>query len=190
MIPEGHVLERDEVIVRVRELMTESIVSVDSKASVIDAAKVMSDKGVSSVIVKGPQEFVGIITDRDILARVVSKGLDGSKVTVGEVMSSPLLTIDENASVDEAAKMMAEHGIRRLVVESGGKRVGVIAESDMIRVDPEIHFLIRERSKLNARMVPNEPQRVTLAGYCEECGNYSARLRKSNGRWLDEDCLD
>lgn len=183
-------MERREVVVRVRELMSANVVSVDSGASVIDAAKLMNEKGVSSVIVKNEGELVGIITDRDILTRVVSKGSDASKVTVGEVMSSPLLTIDENAPLDEAAKMMSEHNVRRLVIESAGKKVGVIAESDMIRVDPEIHFLIRERSRLNARMIPNEPQRVTLAGYCEECGNYSARLRKSNGRWLDEDCLD
>jgi signal-transduction protein with cAMP-binding, CBS, and nucleotidyltransferase domain len=184
------VLERREAVVRVKELMSENIVSVDSNATIIEAAKVMSEKGVSSVVVKSKGELVGIITDRDVLTRVVSKGADASKVKVGDVMSSPLLAIDENASVDDAAKIMGEHKVRRLVVESGGKKVGVIAESDMIRVDPEIHFLIRERSRLDARMIPNEPQRVTLAGYCEECGNYSARLKKINGRWLDEDCID
>jgi signal-transduction protein with cAMP-binding, CBS, and nucleotidyltransferase domain len=183
-------LERREVVVRVKELMTESIVSVDSNASLIDAAKLMSEKHVSSVLVKSQAELVGIITDSDIITRVVSKGSDASKVKAGEVMSSPLITIDENASVDEAAKKMAAHNIRRLVVESGRQKAGIIAESDMVRIDPEIHFLIRERSKLDARMVTNEPQRVTLAGFCEECGNYSARLRKSDGRWLDEDCLD
>jgi hypothetical protein len=75
-----------------------------------------------------------------------------------------------------------------LVVERNHQKTGVIAESDIIRVDPELHFLIRERSKLEARTTPNEPQSVTLAGYCEECGNYSARLRKVDGQWLDEDC--
>lgn len=183
-------MKRKEVVVRVRELMTESIVSVDSKTSVMEAAKLMAEKAVSSVLVRSQGELVGMITDRDIISRVISKGSDSSKVRAGEVMSSPLLTIDENATVDEAAKNMAEHNIRRLVVESGHQKVGVIAESDMIRIDPELHFLIRERSKLDVRMIPNEPQRVTLAGFCEECGNYSARLRKVNGRWLDEDCLD
>lgn len=170
--------------------MTESIVSVDSEASVIEAAKLMAEKGVSSILVKRQMELSGIITDRDVISRVISKGSDGSKVKVREVMSSPLLTIDADASVDEAAKKMAEHGIRRLVVESNHQKVGIVAESDLIRIAPEVHFLIRERSKLDARMVPNEPQRVTLAGFCEECGNYSARLRKVNGRWLDEDCRE
>jgi len=165
-------LERKEVVVRVRELMTGGIVSVDSESRVIEAAKLMGEKGISSVLVKTHGELFGIITDRDIITRIVSKGADASKARVGDVMSSPLITIDENASVDEAAKKMAEHNIRRLVVERDHQKVGVIAESDMIRIDPEMHFLIRERSKLNARMVPNEPQRVTLGRFCEECGNY------------------
>ncbi len=179
-----------EVVVKVRELMTQSLVTVDSEAVVIHVAKLMDEKGISSILVERKAELVGIITDRDIITRVVSKGLDAAKVRVGEVMSSPLLAIEEDASVEEAAKKMAEHRVRRLVVEKGHQKVGVIAESDMIRVDPELHFLIRERSKLEARMARKESQGVTLAGYCEECGNYSARLSKVEGEWLDEDCRD
>ena len=183
-------LEGGEAIVKVKELMTENIVSINSKAFVIDAAKLMSEKGVSSVLVENEGDLAGIITDRDILTRVVSKGSDVTRVEVVDVMSSPLFTIDPNAPLDEAARTMAKYRVRRLVVESNHQKIGIIAESDMIRVDPDIHFLIRERSKLDARTVPNEPHTVTLAGYCEECGNYSPRLKKFNGRWLDEDCLD
>jgi CBS domain-containing protein len=181
-------LEREEVVVKVRELMTGALVSVDSDETVIQAARLMDEKRISSVLVKRQGELVGIITDRDLITRVVSKGSDVTKVRVGEVMSSPLITIGEDAPVEEAAKKMAEHNIRRLVVEKDDRKVGIIAESDMVRVDSELHFLIRERSKLEARMNPKEPQEVTLAGFCEECGNYSARLRKVDGQWLDEDC--
>ena len=183
-------MERDEVVVKVRELMSESLVSVDSEDTVIEAARLMDEKEISSVLVKHQRELVGIITDRDIITRILSKGLDAAKVRVSEVMSSPLITIEEDASVEEAAKKMAEHSIRRLVVERDHQKVGIISESDMIRVDSELHFLIRERSKLEARMTPNKPQAVSLAGFCEECGNYSPRLRKVEGHWLDEDCTD
>ncbi len=175
-------------MVKARELMTSSLVSVGSEEPVIEAAKLMNEKGISSVLVKREGELVGIITDRDIITRIISKGLDGARVRVGEVMSSPLITIEEDASVEEAAKKMAEHGVRRLVVEKGHQKVGIISESDMIRVDSELHFLIRERSKLEAKMSRNESREITLTGFCEECGNYSARLRKVDGQWLDEDC--
>jgi CBS domain-containing protein len=183
-------LERNEVVVRVKELMTESVVSMDVDDTVAEAARLMDEKGISSVLVNRQGELVGIITDRDIITRILSKRLDATKVRVGEVMSSPLITIGEDASVEEAAKKMAQHAIRRLVVERDHQKVGIISESDMIRVDSELHFLIRERSKLEARLTPGRPQAVTLAGFCEECGNYSPRLRKVNGHWLDEDCVD
>ena len=177
-------------MVKVRDLMTEGIVSVDGEETVIQAARLMSEKELSSVLVKHQGELTGIITDRDIITKVVSKGLDPTKVRVGEVMTSPLMTISEDAPVEEAAKNMAERHIRRLVVERDHQKVGIIAESDMIRIEPELHFLIRERSKLEAKMTPNEPRVVTLAGFCEECGNYSVRLRKVDSQWLDEDCRD
>jgi signal-transduction protein with cAMP-binding, CBS, and nucleotidyltransferase domain len=183
-------LKPEEGVVRVRELMTESLVSLDSEKSVIEAAKLMGQKGVSSVLVEHEGKLLGIITDRDIITRVVSKGLDATKVEVDQVMTSPLVTIEDDASLDEAAKRMAEHNVRRLVVERDHQKVGIISESDMVRVDSELHFLIRERTKLEARLAPAEPQGLTLAGFCEECGNYSNRLRKVDGRWLDEDCRD
>jgi signal-transduction protein with cAMP-binding, CBS, and nucleotidyltransferase domain len=153
-------------------------------------AKLMSQKGISSVLVERQGEILGIITDRDIISRVVAEGLDATKIEVSQVMTSPLLTIGDDASLDEAAKKMAEHCVRRLVVERAHQKVGIISESDMLRVDSELHFLIRERTKLEAKMTPAEPRALTLAGFCEECGNYSAQLRKVDGRWLDDDCRD
>jgi signal-transduction protein with cAMP-binding, CBS, and nucleotidyltransferase domain len=180
----------ERVTVTVKELMTERPVFVDTDENVMYVAHLMDQKGISSVLVKRKGDLVGIITDRDIITRVVSKGLDPVKVKVGEVASTPLMTINEDAPIEEAAKKMAEHHVRRLVVERDHREVGIVAESDMIRVDSELHFLIRERSKLEGRMTPTEPRRIILAGFCEECGNYSAQLRKVDGLWLDEDCRD
>ena len=138
----------EKITLGVRELMTENLVSVDTNEKVMYVAKLMDEKGISSVLAERNGDLVGIITDRDIITRVVAKGLDAVKVRVGEVLSSPLITINEDASVEEAAKKMAEHHVRRLVVERDHQQVGIVAESDMIRVDSELHFLIRERSKL------------------------------------------
>jgi CBS domain-containing protein len=168
--------------------MTENLVTVNADDSVMEAARLMSEKGISSLVVSHEKEFQGMITDRDILGRVVSKGLDPSRVRVGDVKSSPLVTIDEQTTIEEAAKKMRENNVRRLVVERNYRKVGMIAESDIVRVDPELHYLIRERSKLQATLTPSEPREVVLAGCCEECGNYSPRLRNINGRWLDEEC--
>jgi len=169
-------------------LMTRNLISIDAEDDVTEAARLMDRKRIHSILIGHGNEFSGIITDLDIVSRVVSKGLDPGGVKVREVMTSPLVSIGEDATIEEAAKKMRENGVRRLIVESDDHKVGMIAESDIVRVTPELHFLIRERSKLEAGMTPTRPQEVVLSGYCEMCGNYSSQLRNVDSRWLCEDC--
>jgi signal-transduction protein with cAMP-binding, CBS, and nucleotidyltransferase domain len=156
----------------------------------MEAARVMTKRGVSSVLVSRQGEICGIVTDHDIICRVVARGLDPNKVKVARVMSTPLITTADDVAVDDAAKKMAAARVRRLVVKHEGKIVGIIGESDIIRIEPDLHFLIRERSKLKPKLNPAERQTIMLAGYCEECDNYSPQLKKVDGRWLDEDCKE
>ena len=182
-------LERREMAVRVRDLMTRSLVSMDPEDTVTEAARLMDRKRIHSILIGSHgNEFSGIITDLDIVSRVVSKGLDPSKVKVREVMTSPLVSIGEDATIEECAKKMRENGVRRLIVESDDGKVGMIAESDIVRVTPELHFLIRERSQLEAGLTSTAPKKVVLSGYCEMCGNYSSQLRNVDSKWLCEDC--
>ncbi len=183
-------MENRNVVLRVKDLMTENIISVDGEDSVMDAAKLMSEKEVSSLVVRDEStpRLQGMITDRDIVDRVVAKGLDPTRVKVRDVMTSPLITISGEAAVDDAANKMKENKVRRLVVEKNHQKVGIIAESDIIRIDPELHFLIREQAKLEAKPSPTEPGRLFLAGFCEECENHSSELRNVNGTWFCEEC--
>jgi CBS domain-containing protein len=181
-------LERKEVAVRVRDLMSRSLISISAEDTVTEAARLMDRKRIHSILIGRGKEFSGIITDLDIVSRVVSKGLDPSRVKVGEVMTSPLVSISEHATIEEAAKRMRENGVRRLIVDGDDHKVGIIAESDIVRVTPELHFLIRERSKLEAGLTATRPQEVVLSGYCEMCGNYSSQLRNVDSRWLCEEC--
>ncbi len=180
-------MEKREAALKVRDLMTENLVFVEAGESVIEAARLMDEKEISSILVKEGKEFVGVITDRNIIGRVVSRGLNPRKVRVSEVMNSPLITISSGATVEEAAEKMRKNRIRRLVAEENNQKIGMITESDMVRVAPELHFLIRERSQLEAQLSPTETQEVTFAGFCEECGNYSADLRNVNGKWICEE---
>jgi len=182
-------LREEEPVLRVRDLMARNIITIQAEDSIIRAASVMDENGVSSVVVKEGNEFSGMITERNIISRVVSKGLDPQKIKVSEVMSTPLITISPDATIEEAARKMRDNKIRRLLVEENHQKIGIIAESDIVRVDPELHFLIREKSKLEAQFPsPTEPQEVTFSGFCQDCGNYSDDLRNVNGRWLCEEC--
>ena len=182
-------MKEEEPVLTVRDLMARNIITVQAEDSIIKAASVMDENGVSSVVVKEGNEFSGMITERNIISRVVSKGLDPQRIKVGEVMSTPLITISPDATVEEAAGKMRDNKIRRLLVEENHQKVGIITESDIVRVDPELRFLIREKSKLEAQFPsPTESQEVTFSGFCQDCENYSDDLRNINGRWLCEDC--
>ncbi len=182
-------MERDEDIVKVKDLMTRNIVSVSFETSVMEAARVMSMRDISSVLIKSGDEFVGILTDRDMINDVVAIGLNPKNIMAGEVMSKPLITISEDASVDEAAERMRDNKIRRLIVKSKRGIVGIISEFDLVRVEPELHFLIREHSRLEFHPSSSvEPREISFAGFCEDCDNYSEDLEKVNGRWICEEC--
>jgi len=181
------ILQEEGLMPKVKNLMTRNLAFVMADESIMEAARLMVERRVSSVLVKRG-ELLGILTDSDIIGRVVSKGLDPRNIKVSEVMSSPLITISGEETVEHAAKKMREKGIRRLVVEKDHDKVGIIAESDIIRVYPELHFLIREQSKLEARPDQNQSHEILLTGACDECENYSNELKNINGRWLCEDC--
>lgn len=174
--------------IRVKDLMTKNVIWLPKEKRIIDVAVEMAKKDISSILLKSGDEFVGILTDRDII-RVVAQGLSLKNVKAEEVMKSPLISISEDASVQEAAEKMRDNKIRRLVVKNRERVVGMITESDIIRVEPELHFLIRERSRLGlSRTKPLELTGTILDGYCEDCKNYSEDLRNVNGKWLCKEC--
>jgi CBS domain-containing protein len=173
----------------VKDLMTRNIISVSFDTSVMETARIMSLRDVSSVLVKSEDEYVGIVTDRDVINDVVAIGLDPKVIKAGKIMSKPLITIGEDASIDEAAERMRDNKIRRLVVENKRDIVGIISEFDIVRVEPELHFLIREYSRLGFRPSYSVKSRErSFAGFCEECGNFSKDLVKVNGRWICVEC--
>lgn len=181
-------MERKEAVLKVRDLMTKNLISIEAGENVTEAARLMDEKKIPAVLVKEGKEFLGIITDRDIIGRVVLNGTDPNLVRAREVMSSPLITISDGASVEDAAKKMRQNKIRRLVVDENQTIVGIIAETDMIRVAPELHFLIRERSKLEVQLIPTTPDEMTFVGFCEDCGNHSNDLSNVSGEWLCDEC--
>src|SRR5512135_1781512 len=95
---------------------------------VSEIAKVMVKQNVGAVIVTRDYEPLGIITERDILARVVLANKDLNEVVAQEIMTAPLLTIDSSRTIEEALEIMHKNRVRRLVVVKGEKLVGLVTE--------------------------------------------------------------
>ncbi len=99
------------------------------------AAKIMRTHGVGSVLVRHDNDVVGMLTERDIMNRVVGEGLDPTKVPARKIMSTPVVTIDAKASVQKALELMALHGFRRVPVVDHGKIVGMLAQRFIVHED-------------------------------------------------------
>jgi len=108
---------------------------LEHTVSVVDAAEVMRENDVGNILVYQAGKLLGILTDRDIVVRVLARGGDPKIVTVGECCSRVLTTIAPTATLAEAARLMRERAIRRLIVVDDGsnKVVGVVSLGDLAR---------------------------------------------------------
>jgi CBS domain-containing protein len=99
---------------------------------VFDVAKIMVEQNVGSVVVVRDYEPLGIITERDILERIVLENKNIKEIVAQEIMTAPLLTIDSNRTVEEALSIMHKNRLRRLVVVKGAKLVGIVTERRLL----------------------------------------------------------
>jgi CBS domain-containing protein len=134
----------------IRDLMTKSPRSVESGSTVMEAARLMRDEDAGLIPIVEGEKLVGTVTDRDIAIRVVAEGKSPESITVGEIASRELVTIDPQQNLDEALRLMARHQVRRLpVVEEDGKLVGIVAQADIARnaSDAKTGDLVEDISK-------------------------------------------
>ncbi|RWX72747.1 MAG: hypothetical protein Metus_1606 [Candidatus Methanosuratincola subterraneus] len=118
---------------KVKELMTKDVVTINKEKTIVEAAQVIGDKGVGSLVITDNGNIVGVLTERDIITKCVAKGCEPSKTKVSEIMSSPVVAIDPEADIIDAAKLMVSKMIRRLPVLEGGKLVGIITTYDLVK---------------------------------------------------------
>jgi CBS domain-containing protein len=134
----------------IKDVMTSNPCSIDADKSVAYAAKMLRDEDVGAAPIVEGDKLIGMLTDRDIAIRVVAEGRDPDQVTVRDVASKQVVTIDPQQELDEALRIMAKHQVRRLpVVEEDGKLVGVVAQADVAREgdDKQTGKLVEEISQ-------------------------------------------
>ena len=118
----------------VRDAMTSNPRSIELSTMVADAASLMKSEDVGSLPIVEGDQLVGMVTDRDIVIRVVAEGKDLQATTVGEIASRDLVTVDPEQDLDDALRLMAQHQVRRLpVAEEDGRLVGILAQADIAR---------------------------------------------------------
>jgi CBS domain-containing protein len=117
----------------IRDVMTPNPVAVEPSTPAREAARLMKEQDTGAIPIVEDGRAVGMITDRDLAIRLLAEGRD-PETPVGELASKQLVTIDPDQTLEEAARLMAEHQVRRLpVVEEDGRLVGIVAQADIAR---------------------------------------------------------
>jgi CBS domain-containing protein len=122
------------MVARVRDLMTSEVVTVEPQTSIVEAARRMIQQEKGPLPVLEGDRPVAMVTDRDIIARVVAEGRDPNSLTVHDIATHELVTIGPAQAVEEVLRLMAEHQLDRILVVEGDRLVGIISEAD-IRLD-------------------------------------------------------
>jgi CBS domain-containing protein len=173
----------------VRDVMSSPVVTIDEDETANKAAANMDMHDLGAVIVQNKAgKSIGIITERDIVIRVVAKNLKPDTVKTKEIMTTPLVTIEPEASISDAARRMNRLDIRRLGVIYKGNLVGIISSKDVLGVMPELLEIIQERSRIEGASRAEETEEVPLSGYCDRCNAYSENLKERDGQNICDDC--
>ena len=119
--------------IRVKDVMAKEPVMVESERTVKETAMEMDRSGHGCLLVTSGEKVVGIITERDLVRKALTKGGSMTRTKIKNIMSSPLIVVEPDASVEEAAKVMAKHKVRRLPVVGSGGLAGLITVTDIAK---------------------------------------------------------
>ena len=143
---------------KVEDVMIKDVITVDASLTVKEAAQIMNKFEIGCLLALKDGKAIGILTERDLLKRVVAESRDAKKTKVTEVMSAPLIVVEPDMELEDAAKLMFEMKIKKLPVVDGKRLVGLITLTDIARFQPQIMKILKQLSKRQA--VPKRMKKV------------------------------
>ena len=175
----------------VKDVMSSPVVTIDENAPANRVAELMDKNDLGCIIVTSNEgKPQGIITERDLVVRVLAKNAKPDSLKAKDVMTSPLITIEPDATINETAKKMSKLNVRRLGVTYKGQIAGVISSKDVLGVMPELLEIMQEKAFIEGENQAEEAEKESehLSGYCGNCGLWSEDLHEVDGELLCEDC--
>lgn len=168
--------------ITVEDAMTRKPIKVGSEESLINVAKKMKEKDIGSMLVCDDKKLKGLITSEDLVKRIIVPTKDPKKLKAKDVMTKTLVTTSSDEDLAEAIRLMIDKGVQRLPVVDGNMLVGILTDGDILRMAPHlVESLVENRKDLEDGIEGD---------VCEVCGNYSENLRRVNGSWVCEECME
>lgn len=116
---------------QVRDIMQKNVITIDEKKSALEAAKLISEKDISFLVIVKEGKPTGVITERDFVRKIVAEDKNPSQVPLSEIMSYKFRWVDPSTDIEDAVQKMLNHNIRRLIILENEKLAGVITQTDL-----------------------------------------------------------
>jgi len=133
-------------MLKVEDVMVESVITVDADSPVMKAVKIMNEHEIGCLVVTRRGRAVGIITERDLLKRVIAKSKNPNRTKVCEIMTKPLIAGQPNMDLEDATRLMFEKKIKKLPVVEQGRLLGLITLTDVARFQPQMIKILKKLS--------------------------------------------
>ena len=131
--------------ITVEDAMRNTVITVTPNFSAKQAAKLMDLRGVSSLVVIREGMLKGILTEKDLVTRIVARGYNPSKIRVENIMSQPVITIKVNSSLEDAVRVMLINGIKKLpVLNTENKLIGILSLTDVAMIYPALYSTMKQ----------------------------------------------
>ncbi|MFH1052838.1 MAG: CBS domain-containing protein [Candidatus Woesearchaeota archaeon] len=176
--------------IKVGDAMTEKPVILTSDNSLRQCAQTMNDMKVSAVIVQDKDELAGIITEKDIVRKIVAKGKNPLELSIKDLMDHNVRTIGPNEDIFTALVKMRDLNIRHLPVMEGKKMVGLLTLKDVLKIQPQLFELLVHKFEIREEERKPLKRMSEKEGVCELCGEYTSELLSINKSLVCEDCKD
>jgi CBS domain-containing protein len=174
----------------VRDIMSVNVVTMPPDATIFDVATSMSKMDIGSIIISDKDRPLGIITEADIVRRVIADEKEAKATVARDVMSSPIIHVEPGTALTEAMRVMARSNIRRVAVLKNDSLAGIITSRDLLRWSPELIDILVESLRLRSEgvKVEDDDEDIAYGGECDSCGEYSTELIEEDGEYLCENC--
>lgn len=170
------------------DAMTRMVVTVSLDTSIQECSILMAQEKIGSVVVKEGESVRGIITETDIVRKVVAHNLHVVSTTAKKVMTPRIVSIEPEKDIYDALVVMRDADIKHLPVIDKGKLSGILTMKDILKIEPQLFDLVVEKYRL--REEENKPVSTRKEGRCDLCGDYFENLNDADGMSLCNECLD
>ncbi|MFX1521712.1 MAG: cyclic nucleotide-binding/CBS domain-containing protein [Promethearchaeota archaeon] len=175
--------------IKVSSIMNFEYYSVEPYATIDEAVKLMSENDTSLLVVAMKGKFpVGMLTERDILIRVLGGGKKPSETLVEEIMTRPVSICKPDTPITDAMRLMAKNRVRQLLVVKNGLIMGIFQARDALNIAPDLIDLLAELVLIRGK--EDQLIREGISGHCDKCKAYSDELRMFDGQYLCKYCRD